>query len=299
VATVDENGNVKALKVGSTVITARCGNKQATCTVTVTYKQAQINRVPVISAEDVVINVGEDFNPMLNVTAKDYEDGDLTNKVEVIENTVNTTTIGIYKVVYKVTDSRGASVTKEIKVTVKKIVTDEPVENPGDDTNKPGVDTDNSTNTNKPGVGTDNSANINKPGVDTNNSANTSKPSVGTDNSANTNKPGVGTDNSANTNKPGVGTDNSTNTNKPGVGTDNSANTNKPSVDTDNSENTNKPSVDTDNSENTNEQDVYNDNNISDSSSPEKGYTGIFGMIALIVAAVAVVIYAINRKKSK
>ncbi|WP_290459968.1 pectinesterase family protein [Romboutsia ilealis] len=369
VATVDENGNVKALKVGSTVITARCGNKQATCTVTVTYKQAQINRVPVISAEDVVITVGKDFNPMLNVTAKDHEDGDLTNKVEVIENTVDTTTngiykvvykvtdsqgasvtkeikvtvnpkftlinrvpvinavdrvinidedfnpmlnvtandhedgdltdkvevientvdtttIGIYKVVYKVTDSRGASVTKEIKVTVKEIVTDEPVENPGDDTNKPGVGTDNSTNTNKPGVNTNNSTNTNKPGV-------------GTDNSANINKPGVGTDNSANINKPGVGTDNSVNINEPVVDTNNSTNTNKPDVDTDNSTNTNKPGVNTDNSENTNEQDVYNDDNISDSSSPKKGDTGIFGMITLIVVAVAVVIYVINRKKSK
>ncbi len=76
------------------------------------------NRVPEISASDIEIKVGEKFNPLNGVSAKDYEDGDISDKIEVIENTVDTSKAGEYKVVYKVTDSKGASATKEIKVTV-------------------------------------------------------------------------------------------------------------------------------------------------------------------------------------
>ena len=105
---------------------------------------------------------------MLNVTANDHEDGDLTDKVEIIENTVDTTNAGEYKVVYKVTDSKGASATKEIKVTVEQVVIDEPVEDPEEDTTKPGEDTDDSEeDTNKPGEDVDDSEeDTTKPGED-------------------------------------------------------------------------------------------------------------------------------------
>ncbi|CEP80577.1 DUF5011 domain-containing protein [Paraclostridium sordellii] len=86
--------------------------------VTVVQGLVGINRVPEITASDVEIKVGEKFNPLSGISAKDHEDGDITNKIEVIENTVNTDKAGVYKVVYKVRDSQGASKTKEIKVTV-------------------------------------------------------------------------------------------------------------------------------------------------------------------------------------
>ena len=84
-----------------------------------------MNRVPEISASDVEIKVGEKFDAKKLASAKDYEDGDISDKIEVIENTVDTNKVGTYKVVYKVTDSQGASVTKEISVRVleKHIVT--------------------------------------------------------------------------------------------------------------------------------------------------------------------------------
>ena len=56
---------------------------------------------------------------MAGVTALDKEDGDLTDKIEVINNTVDTSKAGTYTVTYKVTDSNGASVTKTITITVK------------------------------------------------------------------------------------------------------------------------------------------------------------------------------------
>lgn len=79
---------------------------------------AVINNAPEINAKDVTLTVGENFDPMKGVTAEDKEDGDLTKDIKVVENTVNTDKPGEYKVVYKVTDSKGASSTKEINVKV-------------------------------------------------------------------------------------------------------------------------------------------------------------------------------------
>ena len=58
-----------------------------TKTITITVNK---NEVPTITASDVVLEVGDTFNPKANVTANDKEDGDLTSKLEVIENNVNT-----------------------------------------------------------------------------------------------------------------------------------------------------------------------------------------------------------------
>ena len=87
--------------------------------VTVNPKMESLNEVPVINAEDKTLAVGDSFDPMKDVTASDKENGDLTAKIEVINNTVDTTKAGTYTVTYKVTDKDGASVTKTIAVTVK------------------------------------------------------------------------------------------------------------------------------------------------------------------------------------
>ena len=79
-----------------------------------------LNEVPSISANDKTITVGDKFDVKKDVTAKDTEDGDLTDKIEVVKNDVDTTKPGTYEVVYKVTDSKGASTTKTIRVTVVK-----------------------------------------------------------------------------------------------------------------------------------------------------------------------------------
>ncbi|MGG5462125.1 type I pullulanase [Clostridium sp. B9] len=79
-----------------------------------------INEAPQITAKDVTLKVGDKFDPMNGVIAEDKEDGDITKDIKVLENKVNVEKPGTYKVVYKVTDSQGASFTKEIKVKVKK-----------------------------------------------------------------------------------------------------------------------------------------------------------------------------------
>ena len=56
---------------------------------------------------------------MKYATAKDAEDGDLTEKIKVVRNNVDTSKAGTYEVTYLVTDKEGATATKTIKVTVK------------------------------------------------------------------------------------------------------------------------------------------------------------------------------------
>ena len=77
------------------------------------------NEIPIINASDKTIEVGEKFNPIEGVTATDKEDGNITDKIKVIEDTVNINKVGTYKVVYEVIDSQGAKVTKTITVNVK------------------------------------------------------------------------------------------------------------------------------------------------------------------------------------
>lgn len=49
----------------------------------------------------------------------DKEDGDLTDQIDIVDNTVDTTKAGLYSVTYKVTDKGGASAEKTINVVVK------------------------------------------------------------------------------------------------------------------------------------------------------------------------------------
>ena len=126
-ATDKEDGTITKIDVIENTV-----NENVAGTYKVTYKVTDskgaearktitviVNALPVINAEDKVVKVGEDFNPLIGVTATDKEDGAIT-KIDVLENTVNVNVPGEYKVTYKVTDSKGAEFTKTINVTVKK-----------------------------------------------------------------------------------------------------------------------------------------------------------------------------------
>lgn len=75
---------------------------------------------PIINATDRIIKIGEKFNPLDGVTAVDASGNDITDKIEVVENNVDTSKEGEYKVKFKVVDSNNLETTKEIKVTVNK-----------------------------------------------------------------------------------------------------------------------------------------------------------------------------------
>ena len=119
-----KKNDVDTTKAGKYEVTYKVTDNQgATCTktiaVTVNPKMEVLNEAPTIDAADKTITVGDTFDPKAGVTAKDAEDGDLTDKIEVVKNTVDTKKAGEYEVTYKVTDSDGATRTKTIKVTVK------------------------------------------------------------------------------------------------------------------------------------------------------------------------------------
>ena len=76
------------------------------------------DKEPVIIAQDQILFVDEEFDALAEVRATDEEDGDLTSKIKVIKNTVNTEKVGLYKVTYQLTDSHGNKVEKTIEVEV-------------------------------------------------------------------------------------------------------------------------------------------------------------------------------------
>ena len=134
-ATDEEDGNltdkievlkneVDTTKAGKYEVTykvtdSKGASRTKTITVTVNPKMETLNEAPTIDVTDKEITVGDKFDPKDGVTAKDKEDGNLTDKIEILKNTVNPSKPGVYEVTYKVTDSKGVSCTKTIKVTVK------------------------------------------------------------------------------------------------------------------------------------------------------------------------------------
>jgi len=79
------------------------------------------DQVPEITAEDIVICTGDEFDALTNVSCQDNSNE--TIKAEVKENTVDIENVGVYKVVYTATDSSGNTGEKEISVTVKQSYT--------------------------------------------------------------------------------------------------------------------------------------------------------------------------------
>ncbi|WP_125582393.1 immunoglobulin-like domain-containing protein [Lacticaseibacillus suibinensis] len=87
-------------------------------TVSVTRDITVINDKPsIVFLNDNPVEVGTTFDALKDVSADDYQDGDLTGKVTA-EGKVDTTTPGQYELTYSVTDSDGQTVTKQRTVTV-------------------------------------------------------------------------------------------------------------------------------------------------------------------------------------
>ena len=82
------------------------------------YTLNNLNQAPNIIGDDQTLIINSSFDPKTIVKATDFEDGDLTSKIEITDNNVNTTVAGHYSVTYKVTDSSGLSTTKTIQIIV-------------------------------------------------------------------------------------------------------------------------------------------------------------------------------------
>lgn len=76
------------------------------------------NATPTITGKIVMIHVKDNFDPMQDMHAYDQEDGDITNKLVITYNDVNTNQAGWYHVRYSVTDSAGTTTKFERNVLV-------------------------------------------------------------------------------------------------------------------------------------------------------------------------------------
>ena len=77
-----------------------------------------VNEAPEITADDVTIAYGEDFDPETHAVATDAEDGNITKNIEIAESNFNPERAGEYDITYSVTDAAGETVEHTIKVTV-------------------------------------------------------------------------------------------------------------------------------------------------------------------------------------
>lgn len=134
-ATDSENGNItSSIEISGTVYTNIPGSYKITYTatdlqqysvsktITVTVKGES---VPTIEASDKEVVQFTAFDPREGVHAIDDKDGDLTSKIEIIENTVDTSKTGTYKVTYKVQNSLMKSTSKTVSIVV--IMNEKPV----------------------------------------------------------------------------------------------------------------------------------------------------------------------------
>lgn len=126
-ATDEEDGEIEVKVIDNKVNKDELGTYQVTYQATDSYNQTVTktinvtvvaNQLPTINAIDKTIYLNEEYNELDGIKAIDPEDGDITNKLKVVETKVDTTKVGEYKVIYEVTDNYGDKVTKEIKITV-------------------------------------------------------------------------------------------------------------------------------------------------------------------------------------
>ncbi|EUJ42492.1 immunoglobulin-like domain-containing protein [Listeria riparia] len=86
------------------------------------------NELPVITGEaQTVVQPNTTFDPMLTMAATDKEDGDLTTRIVVVSNPVDTSKSGAYDVTYEVTDSDGnkGTFTRHVIVEEAPVITGE------------------------------------------------------------------------------------------------------------------------------------------------------------------------------
>lgn len=79
------------------------------------------SKILITGAKDTTVNVGDNFDPMTGVTAKDDKGTDLTKNIKV-SGTVDTAKPGDYKLTYSLVDGAGQPVKTERTITVKDAV---------------------------------------------------------------------------------------------------------------------------------------------------------------------------------
>lgn len=123
---IQVDGTVDTEKAGQYVLTYTIEDSKGAKFTIDRVITVQDNNAPTIKVEkSVTLDYQSEFDALAGVTANDKEDGDLTEKVKVVSNNVDTTKVGEYEVVYEVEDAYGLKTTET--VTVKVEVSDEQI----------------------------------------------------------------------------------------------------------------------------------------------------------------------------
>ena len=131
---VTVTGSVDTKTPGNYNVTFTSPESGKSITVVITVKEKTIiGSEPIIYASDTTYQVGETLNPLLGVTAKDPEDGDLTAQVKADATGVNMSKAGDYNLKLSVTDKDGNTTEKTVTVHVVNQMTDGPVIKGADD----------------------------------------------------------------------------------------------------------------------------------------------------------------------
>ena len=127
VTTVDQNGNVTAVGVGSTTITATAGGKSATCTVIVTAKPVPIQGIALADAE-VFVGYTVQFAPVFSpadTTERDVKWSSSDTKIATVDANGRVTGVAEGKVTITVTSTANPAITASCTVTVTKNLSDD------------------------------------------------------------------------------------------------------------------------------------------------------------------------------
>ncbi|PED94859.1 cell wall anchor protein [Bacillus toyonensis] len=195
---VTVDGSVNTSKSGTYELTYTVSDSKghtvtAKQTVTVKQKVEPTDEVPVLTVPaEVIINVGDNYNPLAGVKAIDNEDGDITDKV-IHMGEVDTSKAGNFEIKFLVRDASGNEVTATQKVIVKDKDTEDGSDNDNNNTNS-GNGSDNSNNNTNSGNSSDNSNNNTNSGNSSdNNNNNTNSGNVSDNNNTSSNNNTIST----------------------------------------------------------------------------------------------------------
>ena len=101
-------------------VITECGEVTKKIKVVVSKNPCEINEAPVIDTSNLVLNIelGKEFNPLNGVIATDKENGDITDRITIVKNNVDTNQKGEYEVIYSVIDDCGVAVEKAVIINV-------------------------------------------------------------------------------------------------------------------------------------------------------------------------------------
>lgn len=107
----------KGSYIENIIVKDSSGNQSAKLRVKIVVGDS--GEVPVITGiEEVSISVGELFDPLSGVIATDGKGNDISHKLVIMNNSVNTQIAGIYEVIYKVTNDSGNYIQRSRRVLV-------------------------------------------------------------------------------------------------------------------------------------------------------------------------------------